>query len=91
MSKINNINYILPNFMYSGRNEILIRLQKKYLNVFVNNSNIYSFYGTFPNAIFNGGRASFDTDNCLIKEMKFIKHFYNKNNKFAGKFNVLPL
>lgn len=75
----NEIYYILPDFMAFGRNEILIKLLKSNPYIFKDNVNIYSIYGTFPKAIWNGGRNSVIGNYLNQKEMKKIRNYYNKN------------
>lgn len=72
--------YILPDFLCFGRNELLIYFYKNYLNIFFEKVNIASFYGTFPNAIFNGGRPCFANCCTKINEIKKVKKFYNKKD-----------
>jgi len=74
------INYILPDFLTSWRNTCFIMLFETYPNVIRPNTLIYSFYGTFPNAIWNGGSTSFDVKNTNLSEMKKIRDFYNKKH-----------
>lgn len=74
------INFILPNFRAYSRNEILINLYKKYPQILLDNSIIYSFYGDFPKTLFNGGRVVDQIGNYSIREIKKIKKFYNSNN-----------
>lgn len=76
--KSNEVNFILPNFCEFGRNEILIKIYEKYNFVFKDNVKIYSFYGTFNNAIWNGGRPFIDFKDENYKRMKKIRNFYNK-------------
>ena len=76
----NNINYIIPNYMALGRNNILIDILSNYKYILNNNINLYSIYGTFPNCIFNGGRPEFLYKEVSVKEMKQIKEYYNKHN-----------
>lgn len=73
----NKIKYILPDFMCFGRNSFLIELYEKYPEVVKENSCIYSFFGTFPNAIWNGGSIMFNYRNYNIDEMKKVRDFYN--------------
>ena len=74
----NEIKYIMPNFLCLGRNEILISIYEKFKCVTRENTSIYSFYGSFPKAIWNGGRADLTEDKSSYKFMKKVKKFYDK-------------
>lgn len=78
MRKNNKIKYILPDFLEFSRNEIIINIYEKYPQIVRENTCIYSFYGVFPNAIWNGGGVSVDYKNTSVKEMRKVRDFYNK-------------
>lgn len=66
----------LPGFCYFRiLNEIVINLMKDYPNHFRDGYRIGSVYGTFPGAIWNGGRAVFGL--ASKKEMESIIKTYN--------------
>lgn len=72
------IKYMIPNFMSFGRNEILMKLYKKYPHVMRDDTEIYTFYGVFPGAIWNGGRLSVSEFETPKSFMKKVSNFYNK-------------
>lgn len=72
------IKYILPNFLELNRNKVLLDIYTAHKDITIDNSEIYSFYGTFPNAIWNGGRVSKDDKFTSKSCMKKIRDFYNK-------------
>lgn len=72
------IKYMVPNFMSFGRNEILMKLYDKYPDVMREDTEIYTFYGVFPGAIWNGGRLSISEFETPTSFMKKVKNFYNK-------------
>lgn len=72
------IKYILPDFLAFSRNEIFMTLYRKFPHVLREKTEIYSFYGTFLNAIWNGGTYFFDYKNASVSEMKKVRDFYNK-------------
>ena len=76
--KQKKVKYILPDFLSMGRNKILIDIYEKYPEITRNDTCIYSFFGVFPNAIWNGGGTYFDALNTNIKDMKKVRNFYNK-------------
>ena len=51
---------------------------KKFPHVVRDNFEIYSFYGTFPKAIWNGGRVSVTDEKSTVKFMEKVRDFYNK-------------
>ncbi len=56
----NKIYWHLPGFCYFFYlNQVTIRLMKDYPDKFMDNYEVGSVYGTFPGAIWNGGRAVF--------------------------------
>lgn len=73
------IKYIMPDFYNYSINEFYIKLFKKYTNVLKDKVSYYSFYGTFPNCIWNGGSYCFADTNISLKEMKKVRNFYNSN------------
>ena len=79
-SDYKTIRYIMPDFAQYGRNEILINLENKYPYLFRKNACIYSFYGVFSNALWNGGRVDKDYENVSVKQMKKVKDYYKKHN-----------
>ena len=72
------IKYIVPEFMWFSRNEIIIKLFEKYPKILLDDISIYSIYGVFPNAIWNGGGYSFYYKNYSVREMRRVRNFYNK-------------
>lgn len=76
--KENKIMYIMPNFLAFGRNEILLKIYEKYPDIVRKDTKIYSFYGTFPKAIWNGGRIDLNGEHAEIGFMKKVRNFYNK-------------
>lgn len=75
---MNNIKFILPDFIVFDRNEALINIKEKYSYIFHENIEFYSFYGVFPNAIWNGGSCYFSKFYFSKKQMKKVRDFYNK-------------
>lgn len=73
-----SIRYVLPGFLNYSTNETLIKIYEKYPHIAKEDSMIYSFFGTFPKALWNGGRVNFEYENYSIREMKKIRDFYNK-------------
>lgn len=74
-----NIKYILPDFLSFSRNEALINMYEKYPDIVRENTCIYSIYGTFPNAIWNGGRSVIEAEKSERRFMKKVKKFYKKH------------
>lgn len=74
----NEIKFILPDFMALNRNKILMNIYAKYPELTMANSTIYSFYGTFPGCLWNGGRPDLLDLKYSKKQMLFIRNFYNK-------------
>lgn len=72
------IKYILPDFMSLSRNKVLLDLYDNMPWVTKNNTCIYSFYGVFPNCIWNGGSCFFEYKNSSKKTMELVRDFYNK-------------
>lgn len=72
------IKYILPDFAQYGRNEILIDICQNHRYMLKENVGIYSFYGTFSNARWNGGRVDLSLNNATKQLMKKVRNFYNK-------------
>lgn len=72
------IKYILPDFLEYSRNEIIIDIYTKFPYVLREETCIHSFFGIFPNAIWNGGGHIFHYKNSSLKEMKKVRDFYNK-------------
>ena len=53
------INFHIPDFYwYEELNQTLIFLMEKYKDYFYDDVSVGSIYGTFPSAIWNGGRLS---------------------------------
>lgn len=71
------IKYILPDFTWYSRNEFFINLIENNSEILREDIEIYSFFGVFPNAIWNGGGTFFETKNTSIKEMKKVRDYYN--------------
>ena len=90
-SDYKNIRYIMPDFAQYGRNEILINLENKYPEMFRENTSIYSFYGVFSNALWNGGRVDKDYENVSLKQMIKVKNFYKKHNVVVSFTFTNPL
>lgn len=76
--KQRKIKYILPDFLSIGRNKIFIDIYEKYPEITRDDTCIHSFFGVFPNAIWNGGGTYLDAKNSSLKEMKKVRDFYNK-------------
>lgn len=76
--KEKKIKYILPDFLSIGRNKILIEIYEKYPEIIREDTCIHSFFGVFPNAIWNGGGTYFDVLNTSKKDMIKVRDFYNK-------------
>lgn len=72
------IKYILPDFLSFERNKALIDIYEKYKFIPRDNTEIYSFYGTFPNTIWNGGSIMFSDIYYTREEMKRVRDYYNK-------------
>ena len=51
--------FVLPDFLALTRNKIIIDIINNFPDIVRDNFKIYSFYGTFPKAIWNGGRVCF--------------------------------
>ena len=69
----------LPGFcVFKGLNTTVIELMKEYPNCFHEGYRIGSVYGTFPGAIWNGGRTilGFTSKNDV---QRIIKHYNSKN------------
>ena len=67
----------LPGFnVYFYLNQVIINLLKEHPDKFYDNYVIGSVYGTFPGAIWNGGRATFGV--TLKREMEQIINTYNR-------------
>ena len=76
---MNKIYWHLPGFCYFYKlNTTLIQLMKKYPEKFNDDYEIGSVYGTFPGAIWNGGRTilGFTSKNDV---QRIIKHYNSKN------------
>ena len=68
----------LPGFcVFKGLNTTVIELMKEYPNCFHEGYRIGSVYGTFPGAIWNGGRTilGFTSKNDV---QRIIKHYNSK-------------
>lgn len=76
----NNIKYILPGFWNFGINELLIKIYKFRPEITMKSSEIYSFFGTFPNALWNGGRPDIIEPHATIKKIKKVTKYYNNQN-----------
>lgn len=72
------IKYILPDFTSVTRNKILLDIYEKFPYAVRENTTIYSFFGIFPNGIWNGGGTCFDYKNTSKQTMKKVRDFYNK-------------
>ena len=60
MNKDNKVYWHLPGFcVYFYLNQVLIHMMKEHPECFRDGYSIGSVYGTFPGAIWNGGRAVF--------------------------------
>ncbi|MBQ7956079.1 MAG: U32 family peptidase [Lachnospiraceae bacterium] len=74
-----NIYWHLPGFCYfRSLNQILINLMKDYPDKFRDGYKIGSVYGTFPGAIWNGGRVVFGL--TPKRDMENILKIYNQHN-----------
>lgn len=80
MDKNKRIQYILPGFTNYGLNEIMINIYQNYPEITKNDSTIYSFFGTFPKAIWNGGRPDLSEPEYSLRRMKKIRNYYNSKN-----------
>jgi len=77
--KEENIYFHIPGFFeFYGINIRLIELMKEHPEYFYDNIKIGSVYGSFPSAIWNGGRLFFGF--CSREEMKKIINKYNSFN-----------
>lgn len=72
------IKYILPDFMSLNRNKILMDIFEKYQVLTRKNTMIYSFYGTFPGCIWNGGRPDISNFKYSKKYIRKLRDFYNE-------------
>ena len=73
----NKIYWHLPGFcVYFYLNQVIIHLMKEFPDRFYDGYEIGSVYGTFPGAIWNGGRAVFGITSS--SDMKKIIETYNK-------------
>lgn len=70
--------FVLPDFLALTRNKIIIDIINNFPDIVRDNFKIYSFYGTFPKAIWNGGRVSINEGKVSNKFMKQVRDFYNK-------------
>ena len=74
-----DIYWHLPGFCYFRLlNQILINLMKDYPDKFMDGYKIGSVYGTFPGAIWNGGRAVFGS--TPKRDIINILNIYNRHN-----------
>lgn len=74
-----DIYWHLPGFCYFRiLNQILINLMKDYPEKFMDGYKIGSVYGTFPGAIWNGGRAVFGS--TPKRDIENILKLYNQHN-----------
>lgn len=71
------INFHIPDFYrFANLNSLLYHFMvEEYAPCFYENIRIGSVYGTFPGAIWNGGRTSFGS--CDISTMKQITEYFN--------------
>ncbi len=77
MSDTRKVYWHLPGFCYYRvLNQIMINLMKDYPEQFYDNYQIGSVYGTFPGAIWNGGRTVIGITNK--RDMSAIINMYNK-------------
>lgn len=73
------VKWHLPGFCYNFYlNQIIIHLMKEYPNSFRDGYKVGSVYGTFPGAIWNGGRAVFGISSK--KDIKRILDTYERFN-----------
>ena len=72
------IKYILPDFLEYSRNEIIIDIYENHPEVIRPETCIHSFFGIFPNAIWNGGGYVNYYENTKSSVMKKTRDFYNK-------------
>lgn len=71
------IKYILPDFNCHSRNKLFLDLIENKSFIIRDDIEIYSFFGVFPNCIWNGGGIFFSDKNTSSKEMKKVRDFYN--------------
>lgn len=75
----NKIYFHIPGFFeFFNLNKTLIELMKTNPDYFYDDFEIGSIYGTFPNAIWNGGRVCFGI--CFKETMIDIIKYFNNNN-----------
>ena len=73
------IYFHIPGFFeFFNLNKTLVEFMKKSPEYFYDDFEIGSIYGTFPNAIWNGGRVCFGI--CFKQTMIDIIEYFNKNN-----------
>lgn len=77
---MNDIIYFhIPGFFeYFSLNKKLIELMETKNECFIENYKIGSIYGSFPNAIWNGGRVCFGI--CFKEDIEECVRFYNEHN-----------
>lgn len=77
MKEDKKIQFILPGFLNVGIFEKIINIYEKYLEITNEDSTIYSIFGSFPCAIWNGGRPDIGEPEYDIKQMKKVRDYYN--------------
>ena len=79
----------LPGFCYFRLlNQVLMNLMKDYPDCFEEKYCIGSVYGTFPGAVWNGGRAVFGITG--IKDIRAILKLYNDRGVLSGSHGQTP-
>ena len=77
MNYDNEILYIMPGFLNFSLNEVILEIYSNNSEITRKNTKIYSFFGSFPQSIWNGGRPDIGEPEYDIKEMKKVRDYYN--------------